>query len=82
MLIRFSWSCVLQYVWWFVCLGIFLHVVLELYQYACVYFGSFEGLHEYGICQSAEKEHDQIMESILNIDFCRINESLVSENAG
>ena len=63
-------------------MGIFLHVVLELYQYVCVYFGSFERLDGYGICQSAEIENDQIMESMLNTDFCRINESLVSENAG
>ena len=63
-------------------MGIFLHVVLELYQHACAYFGSFERLDRYGICQSAEKENDQIMESVLNIDFCGINKSLVSENAG
>ena len=54
----------------------------RLYQHACVYFGSFERLDGYGICQSVEKENDQIMESILNIDFCGINESLVSENPG
>ena len=59
-------------------MGIFLYVVLELYQHVCVYFGSFERLDGYSICESAEKE----MESILNIDFCEIIESLVSENAG
>ena len=48
----------------------------------CLYFGSFERLEEYGVCESAEKENEQIMESILNMDFCGINESLVSENAG
>ena len=41
-------------IWWFVCLGIFLHVVLELYQHVCVYFESFERLDGYGICQSAD----------------------------
>ena len=77
-------------------------VVLELYQHVCVYFGSFERLDGYGICQSADngKYSNEIndlsmindaydlfhmhhaMESVLNIDFCGINESLVSENAG
>ena len=48
---------------------------------ACVHnFGSFERLDGYGICQSAEKKNDEIMESILDIDFCGIIESLVSEN--
>ena len=43
----------------------------------CAYiFGSFERLDGYGICQSADNG------SILNIDFCGINESLVSGNAG
>ena len=64
-------------------LGIFLHVVLELeLEHVCVYFGSFERPEEYGVCESAEKENEQIMESLLNIDFCGINECLVSENAG
>ena len=48
----------------------------------CIYFGSFERLEEYGACKSEEKENEQIMESILNIEFCGTNESLVSENAG
>ena len=30
-LFRYLWSSVLRCVWWFVCLGIFRHVVLELY---------------------------------------------------
>ena len=32
-------------------LGIFLHVVLELYQHVCVYFESFERLDGYDICK-------------------------------
>ena len=44
-------------------------MVLELYQHVCVYFGSFEKLDGYGICESAKNENDQVMESILNIDF-------------
>ena len=33
----FLWSCILRCVWWFVCLGIFLQVVLELTVSACVH---------------------------------------------
>ena len=50
-------------------MGKFLHMVLELYRHVCVYFGSFERLEEYGVCKSAEKENEQVVESILNIDF-------------
>ena len=51
------------------------HVALEPYQHVCVYFGSFERLDGYGISQSADNG------KYINIDFCGINESLVSENA-
>ena len=81
MLICFWWCCILRCVWWLVCLRIFLHVVLELCQHVYVYFGSFERLEEYRVCESAEKENEQRMERILNINFCGINESIVSENA-
>lgn len=61
---------------------IFLHVVLELFQHVYVYFGGFEGPEEYSVCESAEKENEQIIENILHIGFCGINKTLVSKNVG
>lgn len=45
-------------------------------------FWEFERLDEYSVCESAEKENEQIIENILHIGFCGINETLVSKNVG
>ena len=57
-------------------MGILLHVALELYQHVCVYLGVL------GDWMDMVFAKVKIMESILNINFCGINESLASENAG